>query len=108
MIKYRKLKAVNGARPVPRETLTTKEIAREMERETGIPAIRTMCVIEAYAELVVRHLREGDHVVFADLGTFKTCVGMEGGEMVVKRVSLFPSSKAKGMFEDVELREAAD
>ena len=95
-------------RPVPRKTLSTTEIAREIERETGIPTIRTMCVIDAYAELVVRHLREGDHVSLDTLGTFKTSIGIEKGAMIVKRICLYPNPKSRRMFEDTELQEITD
>lgn len=98
MIKYKKIQLPSkgsGALLLQGRTISTKEVAREIEDTIGIPMIRTMSVLSAFVETVYGHLEEGEPVALEGLGTFKPGLATEGGKTIVKKVNLFPSVRMK-------------
>lgn len=98
MIKYRKIELPTrkpGALLLQGRTISTKEIAKEIEDTIGIPMIRTMSVLNAFVETVYGHLEEGEPVALEGFGTFKPGLATEGGKTLVKKVNLFPSVRMK-------------
>lgn len=101
MIKYKKIAKespkYNGieARPIQGKTISTKEIAIEIEKTIGIPAIRTMSVLNAFVEMAYNHLEDGEPVVVDGFGTFKPGLSVEDGEVVAKKINLISSTQMK-------------
>lgn len=58
MIKYKRIQMPSKgieARPIQGKQVSTKEIATEIEKVIGIPAIRTMSVLSAFVEMAYNH-----------------------------------------------------
>ena len=83
MIKYKKTVRGNfghpsiDVRPVQGKTVSSKEIAMEIEKTVGIPAIRTMSVLNAFVEMAYNHLEDGEPVLLDGLGTLKPGLSLE-------------------------------
>lgn len=101
MIKYRKIAKESvkcagiEARPVQGRTISTKDIALEMEKTIGIPAIRTMSVLNAFVEVAYNHLEEGEPILLDGFGTFKPGLGMEDDRVIAKKINLIASKQMK-------------
>lgn len=101
MIKYKKTVRGNfghasvDVRPVQGKTFSTKEIALEIEKTVGIPAIRTMSVVNAFIEMAYNHLEDGEPVQLDGLGTLKPGLSLEGETVVAKKINLIASSQMK-------------
>ena len=101
MIKYKKTVRGNfghpsiDVRPVQGKTVSSKEIALEIERTVGIPAIRTMSVLSAFVEMAYNHLEDGEPVLLDGLGTLKPGLSLEGETVVAKKINLIASTTMK-------------
>lgn len=101
MIKYKKNAKENSnyngieARPILGKTISTKEIAVEIEKTVGIPAIRTMSVLNAFVETAYCHLEDGEPVYLDGFGTFKPGLSVENGEVVAKKINMISSVQMK-------------
>lgn len=84
------------ARPMLGKTASTKEIAQEIEKTVGIPAIRTMSVLDAFVEMAYRHMENGEPVQLDGFGTFKPGLSVEGEKVIAKKVNLIASAAMKG------------
>mgnify|MGYP001031397936 CR=1 FL=1 len=65
MIKYKRIQMPSKgieARPIQGKQVSTKEIATEIEKVIGIPAIRTMSVLSAFVEMAYNHFENGEPV----------------------------------------------
>lgn len=63
MIKYKRIQMPSKgieARPIQGKQVSTKEIATEIEKVIGIPAIRTMSVLSAFVEMAYNHFENGE------------------------------------------------
>lgn len=108
MIKYKKFPMPTKgfeARPVQGQTLSTKEIAAEIEKTVGIPMIRTMSVLNAFVETLYHHMGNGNQVVLDDFGTFKPGLSLEAGKAVVKKVNLIASVQMKERLKSIPTEE---
>ncbi|MFR1274611.1 MAG: HU family DNA-binding protein [Parabacteroides merdae] len=88
MIKYKRIQMPSKgieARPIQGKQVSTKEIATEIEKVIGIPAIRTMSVLSAFVEMAYNHFENGEPVVLEGFGTFKTGLAIDGGKVVAKK-----------------------
>lgn len=91
---------------VPGETISDKEIASEIEAGLGIPAIRTMSVLEAVGGLIAKKLTEGCTVNLKSMGHIRPSLALnESGEPEIKKVIFQPNSKLKGRFTQAEFEE---
>ena len=111
MIKYKKI--TNGAINVQARQLsggrcTGKDIAGIIEKEIGIPAIRTMSVLNALSEVIARQLAEGNNIHIDGLGILKVGISMENGKAVAKRLCLTPSSEIKNVLSAIQFKEITD
>ena len=98
MIRYKKnVLPTQGieARPILGKTASTKEIAQEIEKTVGIPAIRTMSVLDAVVEMAYKHMEEGEPVSLEGFGTFKPGLSVENGKVIAKKVNLIASTSMK-------------
>lgn len=98
MIKYKRIQFPTGgieARPLQGKTISTKEIAQEIEKVVGIPAIRSMSVLNAFVEIAYNHLENGEPVVLEGFGTFKTRLALEGDTVVANKINLTASTQMK-------------
>ncbi len=101
MIKYKKTVRGNfghpsiDVRPVQGKTVSSKEIALEIEKTVGIPAIRTMSVLNAFVEMAYNHLEDGEPVLLDGLGTLKPGLSLEGETVVAKKINLIASTQMK-------------
>lgn len=98
MIKYKKTfrtDALTGdfklAKLVIKESISTKEIAMKIEKEIGIPSIRSMSVLDAAAEIIRGLILDGNTVNLSGLGIFKAGLTVENGHPEVKKVLFTPS-----------------
>lgn len=111
MIKYKKnvlpTKGIE-ARPLLGKAASTKEIAQEIERTVGIPAIRTMSVIDAFVEMAYRHMENGEPVQLDGFGTFKPGLSVEEGKVIAKKVNLIASIAMKERLKAIPTSEIED
>lgn len=98
MIKYKKTSRTDCltgdfevAKLVIKDSISTKEIAMKIEKEIGIPSIRSMSVLDAAAEIIKRMIVEGNTVSLSGLGIFKASLTVENGNPVIKKVLFTPS-----------------
>ena len=111
MIKYKKTERGNfghpsiDVRPVQGKTVSIKEIALEIEKTVGIPAIRTMSVLNAFVEMAYSHLENGEPVLLDALGTLKPGLSLEGDTVVVKKINLIASMQMKERLNGFQLQE---
>jgi len=91
---------------VPGNTITDKEIATEIESGLGIPAIRTMSVLEAVGGLIARKLADGCIINLKSMGHIRASLALnESGEPEIKKVIFQPNSKLKGRFKLAKFEE---
>lgn len=111
MIKYKKIqKRTNGmeARPIQGKTVSTKDIAQEIEKTIGIPAIRTMSVLAAFVEMAYSHLENGEPVSVEGFGTLKTGLALEDGRVVARKINLIASSDMKERLKGIQAVEISE
>jgi len=98
MIRYKKnvlpTKGIK-AHPMLGKTVSTKEIAQEIEKTVGIPMIRTMSVLSAFVEMAYKYMEEGEPVSLDGFGTFKPGLSVEGEKVIAKKVNLIASAAMK-------------
>ncbi len=108
MIKYKNIlktanpinnKSGNQAQIVTSGMCNNKDIAQEMEKVLGIPAIRTMSVLDAASQIITQMLLDGKVINLEGLGFLKANLSFEDGKPVAKKMQ-FQVSK--------QLREALD
>lgn len=113
MIKYKKREQQIKNDPVAianvmyGETYNAKAISNIIEKEVGIPAIRTMSVLAALSEVVAKTVTDGGIVSLDGIGNLKPYVTFSGGHPVISRIAFTPSLELKAQmktasFEEVE------
>ncbi len=108
MIKYKKIQMPTKgieARPLQGKTVSTKDIAQEIEKTIGIPAIRTMGVLAAFVETAYKHLENGEPVSIDGFGTLKTGLSLENGQAVARKINLVASVQMKERLKSIQLVE---
>ena len=111
MIKYKKIQRQfqnTEVRTSRKEAVSTKDISLEIERETGIPVIRCMSVLDAFVERVYKHLENGEPVTLEGLGTFSTKLMVEDGRVVAKKVRLVSPKQVRERLKKFRLVEDTD
>lgn len=115
MIKYKKIERNNGISqngsmvvPVLGEAVDAREMARMIEETVGIPAIRTMSVLAAFSEALVRCIEEGRPVCVDGIGTVRPALTIEDGEIVVKKLTVSGSPVMKNLLRKIELQEVTE
>lgn len=104
MIKYKRIQMPSKgieARSIQGKQVSTKEIATEIEKVIGIPAIRTMSVLSAFVEMAYNHFENGEPVVLEGFGTFKTGLAIDGGKVVAKKINLTLSSQMREKLKEI-------
>lgn len=108
MIKYKNIlktanpinnKSGNQAQIVTSGMCNNKDIAQEMEKVLGIPAIRTMSVLDAASQIITQMLLDGKVINLEGLGFLKANLSLKMAGQSLKRMQ-FQVSK--------QLREALD
>lgn len=85
-----------------KDTISLKDMAIRMEKEIGIPMIRSMSVLSAMTEMVRNTLVDGNAVNMEGLGILKVSLGaIENGNPIVKKIIFTPCVQLKK-----ELKEA--
>ena len=108
MIKYKKIQMPSKgieARPLQGKTVSTKDIAQEIEKTIGIPAIRTMSVLAAFVETAYNHLEDGEPVSIEGFGTLKTGLSLENGQAVARKINLTASVQMKERLKGMQVVE---
>lgn len=108
MIKYKKV--TTGAvsqqcRQLSAKRCNNKDIARIIETQIGIPAIRTMSVLNALAEVIAQLLADGCSIQIDGLGIIKVGIGLEDQKAIVKRLILTPSTDIKQLLQNIQFEE---
>ena len=73
------------------ETLTVRDLAKRISRESTISIMDTTAVIEGLLQVIPDELLQGKIVKLGDFGTFRTTISGEG----VSKVTDFNQSKIK-------------
>lgn len=115
MIQYKKTSKKNSpvgdfemAQLVIKDTISIKDIALKIEKEVGIPSIRSMSVLTAMVEMVGGMIAEGNTVNLEGLGFLKAGLSMEDGKPTIKRVVFTPSVQLKKSLKEVTFKEIKD
>ena len=108
MIKYKNIlktanpinnKSGNQAQIVTSGMCNNKDIAQEMEKVLGIPASRTMSVLDEASQIITQMLLDGKVINLEGLGFLKANLSFEDGRPVAKKMQFQVSN---------QLREALD
>ncbi len=108
MIKYKKIQKLTKGievRPIQGKTVSTKDVAQEIEKTIGIPAIRTMSVLAAFVEMAYNHLEKGEPVSIDGFGTLKTGLSLEDGKAVARKINLVASVQMKERLKNIQVVE---
>ncbi|WP_099465872.1 HU family DNA-binding protein [Parabacteroides provencensis] len=111
MIKYKKITTsaiATQVRKVSNGSCTTKEIAVLMEKQIGIPSIRTMSVLNAFSEIVTSQLLEGKSIHVDGLGILNLSISFSDGKVVAKRLTITPSSELRKQLPTIEFKEITE
>lgn len=68
------------------QTVSLKDISREIEEQVGIPMIRSMSVLDAFATIVTKHLKEGNNVEIDSLLRLRSSVTVKGSKPSVSKI----------------------
>lgn len=90
-IKYRLVQKFNPAKPtepkkyyanvVTRGDVSARSLAKEITEICTISPPDVIAVIEAFLQVVPRHLAQGEIVRFGDFGSFRLSISSEGAEL---------------------------
>lgn len=115
MIKYKKVERNNAqiqgccvAVAQLGEAVGARELAQQIEEEVGIPAIRTMSVLAAFSEALVRNIEEGRPVYLEGVGTVRPALGLDGGVPSVKKLTVSAVNTLKERLKKIVLQEVTD
>lgn len=115
MIKYKKTSRTDHltgnielATLVSKESVSTKEIAVKIEKEIGIPSIRSMSVLDAAAEIIRCMIVEGNTVNLSGLGSLKAGLTIENGKPLVKKVLFTPSGELRKELKNVSFEQVKE
>ena len=116
MIQYKKIERNNAqqaqgncmAIAVLGEVVSARELAQQVEKEVGIPAIRTMSVLAAFSEALVRNIEEGRPVYLEGIGTIRPALAFENGAPMVKKLMVSATSALKDRLRCIVLQETDD
>lgn len=115
MIQYKKIERNNAqvqgscmATALLGEVVGARELAQQIEEEVGIPAIRTMSVLAAFSEALVRNIEEGRPVYLEGIGTVRPALGLEGGVPSVKKLTVSAINVLKERLKKIELQEVKE
>lgn len=100
--------AVTIAHVAVGKTHNIKDLSAIIEKEVGIPSIRSMSVLTAMSELIAKLLMDGDAVNIDGLGNLKASVTFEDGKPAVTRMLFAPSKELKEAMKVACLEEAQD
>ena len=85
------------------QSVTQKDIAREIEETVGIPMIRSMSVLEAFATIVRKNIAEGNIVEIEGIGRVRVSVTVKDGTPVLNKLILLPSKTLKAELDKVSV-----
>ena len=112
MIKYKRLNRTTSlgkghqALAILGSNITGKELAKEIEQSTGIPAIRSMSVLDAISSLIAKKITEGYNVNIEGLGHFRAGLVLnDSGDPEIKKVLFKPNNKMYARFTQAEFKE---
>lgn len=90
------------------KTITQKDIAREIEDSVGIPAIRSMSVLEAFAELARKNIAAGNVVEIEGIGRIRISVTMKDGNPSVNKLIVTPGKALKSDLNNINFEIEVD
>lgn len=77
------------------QTTSQKEICQAIEKEVGIPMIRSMSVLDAFATMVSRNLTAGNTVEIDGIGRIRVSVTVKDNKPSLSRLIILPSKTLK-------------
>lgn len=109
MIKYKTIQRVAGTTTgtqailLPAGSITSRQLAKQIEAKAGIPAIRVMDVISAIAEQIIQQTSNGVTVQLDGIGNFKPKLTIESGEVKVKGLQYYAVKSVVSQLQNAEL-----
>lgn len=83
------------------QSITHKDIAREVEEQVGIPMIRTMSVLEAFSTIVRRHIAAGNTIEIEGVGRIRVSVTIKSDKPVIGKILFTPNKLLKADLDTV-------
>lgn len=114
MIRYKKREqqvkgnAVSIANVLYGETYNTKALSQLVEKEVGIPAIRTMSVLTALSEVIGKIVTDGGIVSIDGLGNLKGFITFSDDQPTLSRIAFTPSLELKSLMKESSPKEVTD
>lgn len=84
------------------KTVSLKDISREIEEQVGIPMIRSMSVLDAFATIVRKHIADGNTVDMEGLVRLRPSVTVKDGKPALSRIICSPVKVFKTEMEEID------
>ena len=108
MIKYKKISGgIFGeqVRKLSGGKTTYKDISQSIEKQIGIPVVRSLSVLSAFSEIVTEELQEGKSVYIEGIGVLSVGIGLENGKVTARKLTIIPSTEMRKRLQDIRIEE---